>query len=153
MKFTSPRLGEAKKLTWNELRGLSGGEKAQVFFLICSLLAQTAVEGDPATHRAFLLMDNPFANLSNEERLDYCMDVATANNVQIVATKQLGAAIPILDSFDYRYMLHGYRATSAPVVTIESERTTVPDSSLSVMVARSISLRGHAGTARLPLDV
>lgn len=153
MKFTSPRLGEAKKLTWNELRGLSGGEKAQVFFLICSLLAQTAVEGDPATHRAFLLMDNPFANLSNEERLDYCMDVATANNVQIVATKQLGAAIPILDSFDYRYMLHGYRAASAPVVTIESERTTVPDSSLSVMVARSISLRGHAGTARLPLDV
>lgn len=153
MKFTSPRLGEAKKLTWNELRGLSGGEKAQVFFLICSLLAQTTVEGDPATHRAFLLMDNPFANLSNEERLDYCMDVATANNVQIVATKQLGAAIPILDSFDYRYMLHGYRATSAPVVTIESERTTVPDSSLSVMVARSISLRGHAGTARLPLDV
>ena len=153
MKFTSPRLGEVKRLTWNELRGLSGGEKAQVFFLICSLLAQTAVEGDPATHRAFLLMDNPFANLSNEERLDYCMDVAAANNVQIVATKQLGAAIPILDSFDYRYMLHGYRAASAPVVTIESERTAVPDSSLSVMVARSISLRGHAGTARLPLDV
>lgn len=153
MKFASPRLGEKRKLTWSGLRGLSGGEMAQVFFLICSLLAQTTVEGDPATRRAFLLMDNPFANLSNETRLDYCMDVAAANNVQIVATKQLGAAIPILDSFDYRYMLHGYQAASAPVVSIEAERTAVPGPSVSVMVARSISLRGHAGTARLPLDV
>lgn len=153
MKFASPRLGEKRKLTWSGLRGLSGGEMAQVFFLICSLLAQTTVEGDQATHRAFLLMDNPFANLSNETRLDYCMDVAAANNVQIVATKQLGAAIPILDSFDYRYMLHGYQAASAPVVSIEAERTAVPGPSVSVMVARSISLRGHAGTARLPLDV
>ena len=150
MEFRSTRAEDnGAWLKWGGVKGLSGGERGQIYFTLLTLLAKTAVTGDEKTKTSFILLDNPFANLGDDDRWDSCLEVAKKNNVQIIATAMPSAPAGIVDCFPYRYVLSKYKCGAG--YTQKTERAAMPeqDKEHSLLISRSIKLRGSAGTASL----
>ena len=148
MRFRSTAVeDDGKMLTWARVQGLSGGERAQVFFTMLTLLAKTTVDGDEKTKTCFVLLDNPFANLTDDDRWDACFDVAKINKMQVIATRQPSGPSAAIDYFPYRHTL--MKVKSGKGYTQKTETDHMPDEASSVMITHCIAANGNAGTARL----
>ena len=116
IKFRSTREGQRGEfLTWKKVKGQSGGEGAEVYLQILIMIAKSCF-GESKDKSAFVIVDNPFANLKNADRFRTCMDLANRTGVQLIVTSQLNPPIVEQAYFPYHALLYSRRYENGAII-------------------------------------
>lgn len=116
IRFRSAREGQGDEfLTWKKVKGQSGGEGAEVYLQILIMIARSCF-GESKDKSAFVIVDNPFANLKNADRFGTCMDLANRTGVQLVVTSQLNPPIVEQAYFPYHALLYSRRYENGAII-------------------------------------
>ena len=116
IKFRSTREGQRDEfLTWKKVKGQSGGESAEVYLQILIMIAKSCF-GESKDESAFVIVDNPFANLKNADRFRTCMDLANRTGVQLIVTSQLNPPIVEQAYFPYHALLYSRRYENGGII-------------------------------------
>lgn len=148
IEFRSTREGQRSEyLTWNQVKGESGGEGAEVFMQILIMIARSCF-GSDKNRSAFLFIDNPFANLTNTNRIGVCMDLADRMNVQLIVTSQLNPPIAELSRFPYHALLRARNYANGGMVVADEKKFDLENSFIVDYRAKNF---GEAFQPSLPM--
>ena len=148
LKFRSPRSYDGGKLiAWSDVASGSGGERATVILTVATVLLRTCfVRPDGTYSTGFMLLDNPFANLSADDKLSDWLGVLEHAGMQVIATSMPNPPLVAAHGFGTQYRLERMSSGDGRAAILSEEVRA--DQSLVTSFAR---VRNYAIQDRLDI--
>ena len=97
--FRNPRDYASGYVSWRDAMGSSGGEKTSVILTLLTAMLASCFRANGESRSGFMLLDNPFANMSSDDKVESWLNAAAACRMQIISTTQPRPPLSALSGF------------------------------------------------------